>query len=193
MLDFTPVRNKTATISDLAQNLTVADLHQLTDQMIDAVLALISDAMDDDVVFQPVDAEANDRFAAKPEEVNLAWTLGHVIVHGTASSEEAAVLSTELARGVEIQRRSRYEIPWQTVHTVAQLHSRLTESRRIRHAFLDAWPNEPNLALNYTASWPGATPVNAAGRFIQGLMHEDSHLEQIREIMRQARVARVVR
>jgi len=193
MLDFTAVRNKTATISDLAQNLTIADLHQLTDQMIDAVLALISDATDDDVAFQPVDAEANDRFATKPEEVNLAWTLGHVIVHGTASSEEAAALSTELARGVEIKGRSRYETPWQTVHTVAQLHSRLTESCRIRHAFLDAWPNEPNLALNYTASWPGATPVNAAGRFIQGLMHEDSHLEQIREIMRQARVARVLR
>ena len=190
MLDFTPVRNKALTISDLANGLTVANLHQLTDDMVDTVLALIADATDADVTFQPVDPEANDRFAATPEEVNLAWTLGHVIVHGSASSEEAAALSTELARGVEIKGRSRSETPWQTVHTVAQLRSRLAESRRIRHAFLDAWPDQPNPTLSFTASWPGATPVNATGRFIQGLMHEDSHLEQIRDIMRQARLAR---
>jgi hypothetical protein len=190
MLDFTPVRNKTLTISDLANGLTVANLHQLTDDMVDAISALIADATDADVTFQPVDPRANDRFAATPEEVNLAWTLGHVIVHGNASSEEAAALSTELARGVEIKGRSRYETPWRTVQTVAQLRARLAESRRIRHAFLDAWPDQPNLTLSYTAGWQGATPVNATGRFIQGLMHEDSHLEQIREIMQQARLAR---
>jgi hypothetical protein len=32
--------------------------------------------------------------------------------------------------------------------------------------------------------------VNAIGRFVLGLMHEESHLAQIREIVRQARAAR---
>jgi len=33
-------------------------------------------------------------------------------------------------------------------------------------------------------------PINAIGRFLFGLSHDDSHLEQLREIMRQARAAR---
>lgn len=190
MLDFSRVRNKDLTISELATGLTVADLHRYTDDMINAVLGLIDDAVDADVDFQPVDPAANDTFAANQQDVNIAWTLGHVIVHATASSEEAAALAAELARGVEITGRSRYETPWQSVHTVAQLHSRLAESRRMRHAFLDAWPDEPNLSMTFTYQRPGATPVNAIGRFISGLSHEDSHLEQIREIMRQAKAAR---
>ena len=190
MLDFNRVRNKELTISELAAGLTVSDLHRHTDDMIDTVLGLIQDAVDADVDFQPVDPAANDTFAANPDEVSIAWTLGHVIVHATASSEEAAALATELARGVEIKGRSRYETPWQNVHTVAQLHARLHESRRMRHAFLNAWPDEPNLSLTFSYQRPGAVPVNAIGRFIFGLSHEDSHLEQIKEIMRQAKVAR---
>ncbi len=190
MLDFSRVRNKETTLSDLAQGLTVADLHQLTDEMVDAELSLIRDAVDRDVTFVPVDPEANDRFAANPDDVHLAWTLGHVIVHTTASSEESAALATELARGVEVKGRSRYETPWQSVHTVTELGHRLEESRRMRHAFLDAWPDAPNLTLTYTAGYPGATPVNAIGRFLQGLMHDDSHLGQIGNTVAQARAAR---
>lgn len=190
MLDFNRVRNKEMTIGELAAGLTVADLHRHTDDMVDTVLDLIQEAVDADVDFQPVDPGANDTFATNPDEVNIAWTLGHVMVHSTASSEEAAALATELARGVEILGRSRYETPWQGVHTVAQLHARLAESRRMRHAFLSAWPDVPDLTLTFTYQRPGAVPVNAVGRFIYGLSHEDSHLEQIREIMRQAKVAR---
>ena len=190
MLDFSRVRSKELTIADLAEGLTVADLHRVTDEMVDTVSALIADAIDADVTFTPVDPTANDTFATNPEELNIAWTLGHVIVHGTASSEEGAALSTELARGIEIKGRSRAETPWETVVTIAQVHARLGESRRMRHAFLDAWPDAPNLTLTFTIPRPGAAPVNAVGRFIGGLAHEDSHLDQIKEIMRQARLAR---
>ena len=189
MLDFSRVRSKELTVSELAKDLTMAELHRLTDEMIDTVLALIANAKDADVTFVPLDPDAKDTNAATPEEVNMAWTLGHVIVHATATAEEAAALSTELARGVELKGRSRSETPWQSVQTISQLFARLKESRRMRHAFLDAWPDAPNLGMTYTASYAGAKPVNALGRYVQGLMHEDAHLGQIREIMRQAHAA----
>ncbi len=186
MLDLTPLREGKATFADLTRDLSVADLHALTDEMIDTMLAIIEDATDADVVFVPEDPEANDTFG-KAEDVDLAWTLAHVIVHATASSEEAAALSSLLARGLPIEGRSRYETDWETVHTVAQLHQRLAESRRIRHAFLDAWPDEPHLEVTFTYSGGLSRfgPINAIGRFVMGLMHDDSHLAQLREIMRQ--------
>jgi hypothetical protein len=190
MLDFSRVRSKEVTVADIAKDLTVADLHRLTDEMVDTERSLIADTVDADVTFVPVDREANDRFAARPEDVNLAWTLGHVIVHTTASAEEAAALATELARSLEIKGRSRYEVPWQTVHTVEEIVHRLEESRSMRHGFLNAWPDQPNTTLTYTATYQGATPVNSIGRFVQGLMHGESHLEQIKKIVSQARAAR---
>ena len=190
MLDFNRVRAKELTLTDLAKGLSVADLHHLTDEMVDTQQALIHDTIDQDVTFLPVDPEANDRFATDPEEVHRAWTLAHVIVHATASSEESAALATDLARGVEVKGRSRYEVPWKNVTTVAELNAKLEESRRIRHAFLNAWPDQPNLSLTYTAGYPGATPVNAIGRFVQGLAHDDAHLGQIKEIVKQAKAAR---
>jgi hypothetical protein len=191
MFDFTPLRDGSATLAELARDLTVADLHALTDEMIDTQLEIIKDATDADVVFVPEDPAANDTYGV-PEEASLPWTLGHVIVHTTASSEEAAALSSVLARGLEIQGRSRYEIPWRTVETVAQLHQRLEESRRMRHAFLNTWPDHPHLDVTFTYQGGLARfgPINAVGRFLFGLSHDDSHLEQLREIMRQARAAR---
>lgn len=184
MLDFDPVRQGKQTLADLARDVSPADLHRLTDEMIDAVLAIIEGATAADVVFVPEDPAASDTFG-KAEEANLAWTLGHVIVHATASSEEAAALSSVLARGIEIDGRSRYETDWTTVHGVARVRQRLEESRRMRHAFLDTWPQEPHLDVVYTG-FATMGPMNAIGRFLLGLMHEDSHLEQMREIIRQA-------
>jgi hypothetical protein len=183
MLDFTPVRNKTLTFTDLCRDLTKADLHRLSDEMIDTMLVIIADAKDEDVDFIPIDPAANDTFGI-PEEKDLAWTLGHVIVHATASSEESAALALTLARGLPVEGRSRYEVPWRTVHTVAQLHQRLEESRRMRHAMLDAWPDEPHLDMTYTP-YPSVGPINAVARFVFGLSHDDAHLGQLREIMRQ--------
>ncbi len=189
MLDFTAVRNRTHTLQELSAALSVADLRRLTDEMVDKMLALIEDCADGDVIFRPVDPHANDTFAASEAEKHIAWTLGHVIVHTTASSEESAFLAAEMARGVPNHGRSRYETPWTDVATIEQCRRRLEESRRIRHAALDAWPDPPHLELFYEP-YPGAGQINALGRFVSGLSHDDSHLGQIAEVVRQARQAR---
>lgn len=188
MLDYSGIATGDKTLADLAEGLTAADLRKLTDEMVDTVLSIIADATDEDVVFVPEDPKANDA-GAPPEEANIAWTLGHVIVHTTAGSEEGAAIASSLARGVPFEGRSRYETHWTTTKTVEQLRERLEESRRIRHGFLDAWPNEPHLDVTSTPI-PRFGPMNAAARFLLGLFHEDSHLEQLRDIMRQAKAAR---
>jgi hypothetical protein len=189
MLDFTRVRNKEITLHQLADGLTRRDLAALTNEMIDTMQALIADCVDADVVFQPVDPAANDTYASNAAEVNLPWTLGHVIVHTTASAEESAFIGAELARGVEYHGRSRAEVPWETVTTIAQCRQRLEESRRMRLATLDLWPDNPDLTNSYEP-WPGAGQFNAVGRFVLGLAHDDSHLGQIADVVSQAKKAR---
>lgn len=188
-LDFTPVRNKEMTYQELAANLTVDDLRELTHSMVDTILELIADCTDEDVIFTPEDPEANDTFTAREEDRDLAWTLGHVIVHTTASAEESAALAAELARGVEYHGRSRSEVPWDTVTSLKQCRDRLEESRRMRLASLDMWPDNPYLENTYRFR-PESDPINAVTRFVLGLSHADSHLGQIREIIRQAKAAR---
>jgi hypothetical protein len=186
MLDFAPVRDKTITIDQLCAGLTVDGLRRLTGEMVDAMLGLIAGCTDADAVFTPDDPEAEDTYASDPDEVSLAWTLGHVIVHTTASSEEAAFLAAELARGVPYREgRSRHEVPWQSVTTIEQCRHRLEESRRMRLASLDLWPDPPHLD-NFFTTRSGAR-YNAIVRFVFGLSHDDSHLGQIAEIVRQAR------
>ena len=81
MIDFTLVRNKEKSYRELLGHYTVAELKQLTNEMIDLQLSLIADSSDADVVFVPSDPIANDTFADNAEVVNLPWTLGHVVVH----------------------------------------------------------------------------------------------------------------
>ena len=107
MLDFTSLRNNQSTMSQLVDGLAPDDLRRLTHEMVDTMLGLIRDCIDADVTLVPQDPEAHDPFAEDEADVDLAWTLGHVIVHTTASAEEAAALAAELARGVEYHGRSR--------------------------------------------------------------------------------------
>src|SRR5574341_1106720 len=186
VLDFTPVRNKEKTLLELVGHLRADHLRVLTLEMIDHQLALIRDCTDADVVFAPSDPGAKDDAAKTPAEVNMPWTLGHVVVHVTASSEEAAYMSAELARGVEYRGgRSRYETHWTTVKTIAQCRARLEESRRMRLAALDLWPQEPHLDNLYQAR-PDLPKGNCVSRFVGGLSHDDAHLGQIAEVVRQA-------
>ena len=189
MLDFEAVRAKRMTLQELAEPLTLDDLRTLTNEMVDQMLELIDNCEDEDVVMPPIDPAANDPHAATPEEVHMPWTLGHVIVHATASTEEAAFLAAELARGVVFHGRSRYETPWQEMTTIAGCRGRLEENRRMRLASLDLWPRWPHLdnTCEIIPTWP---PFNPVDRFIFGLMHDDSHLGQIAEIARQGRAAR---
>jgi hypothetical protein len=188
MLDFAVIKNGSQSFADVAASLTRTDLYQITDEMIDTVQTIVAEATDEDVVFVPVDPQAKDTFG-KPEDADLAWTLGHVVVHTTASSEESAALGLTLARGLPVEGRSRYETPWESVTTIAQVRQRLEESRRMRKSLLDAWPDEPHLEVTYSP-FPQVGNLNAIGRFILGLYHETDHLDQLREIARQARAAR---
>jgi hypothetical protein len=189
MLDFKAVEEKKMSLAELTAGLSVGDLHRLTDEGVDEILSILAETVDPDVVYQPVDSQAYDRWAADPAEEKMPWTLGHVVVHAAASCEEAAALAAGIARGVVVKERSRYETPWREVHTVQELRARLEESRRMRHAYLNAWPDAPHLDLRLTP-WPGADEINAVGRFVLGLRHECGHLDQLRDIVKQARAAR---
>jgi hypothetical protein len=190
MLDFTPVNNGLLSMQELAGQLDKEALWMLTNEMIDTMLAQVIDCTDEDVVFVPEDPAAYDEFAATADELALPWTLAHVIVHATSSAEEAAFLAAELARGVSMRvRRSRYEVPWESVTTIAQVRQRLEESRRMRLASLDMWPDDPDLDNHYVYR-VNNTRIDARTRFIYGLKHDDDHLEQIAEIVRQAHAAR---
>jgi hypothetical protein len=189
VIDFGPLRRKEAGLQDLAAGLSHADLGRLTREMCEAQLSAIEDATDADVVMVPDDPEANDTFAAQAADVGLSWTLGHVVVHTTASSEESAALALTLARGLTVEGRSRYEVPWEEARTVAFIRHRIEESLRMRLAMLAAWPDGPDLD-NFYAPYEGRPSMNAMGRFIAGLAHDDSHLEQMRKIMDEARTRR---
>ena len=189
MLNFDALQDDKTTIHDLTAGLTKDDLRRLTNEMVDEMLALIAGCVDQDVTFVPPDPEAHDPYAKDESEVDLSWTLGHVIVHTTASAEESAALAAELARGVKYHGRSRSEIPWRTVTTVQQCRHRLEESRRMRLASLDMWPDQPHLDNAYARN-TDRTPIGPIQRFVLGLKHDHDHLEQIERIVRQAREAR---
>ncbi|HEX6608791.1 MAG TPA: hypothetical protein VF276_17965 [Chloroflexia bacterium] len=77
-------------------------------------------------------------------------------------------------------------MPWPNITTVAQCRARLAESRRMRLASLDLWPVPPHLETEFHYH-PDGAPVNAYERFMGGLRHANSHIDQIHEIVRQAR------
>jgi hypothetical protein len=185
MLDFQPVREKKMTLQDLVKDLTKDDLWRELNEMYDEVLRLIADCSDADVAFEPIDEKADDPYAVKGEE-SIAWTLGHVIVHLTASVEESAAIASELARGVTYHGRSRSEIPWRDATTIEFCRARLEESRRICLASLDMWPDLPHMENTYSPT-EGAVPHTAISRFASGLRHASDHLGQIAEIVRQAK------
>jgi|SRR5271157_352876 len=185
MLDFQSVREQEVTIQDLVKGLTKDDLRRELNEMVDEIQRRIANATDVDVVFEPVDPDANDPHAQEGE-AKLPWTLGHVIVHLTASMEEAASISQELARGVEYHGRSRSEVPFRQVKTIAFCRARLEESRRMSLAAFDMWPDAPHLDNTYSLAL-GAPPYTAISRFALGLKHASDHLEHISKILQQAK------
>ena len=188
MLDFTPVNNYQIPMAQVAAPLTVADLCRLTEESVERLVALIEQCSDADIIHTPHDPAAFDAYAAhfRPEEASLGWSIGHNIVHATASAEEYAFTAAELARGVPYHGRSRYETPWQSVTTVAQCLARLAESSRLRLASLELWPDAPNLQ-NGVTPWQESGWVNAIGLFTWGLAHDESHWHQIQQVLTQYR------
>jgi len=184
MLDFQPVREKKITLQDLVRGLTKDDLRRELNEMYDEVSRLIADCTDAHVTFEPVDEKADDPYSVKGEE-SIAWTLGHVIVHLTASMEESASIASELARGVTYHGRSRWEIPWREATTISQCRARMDESRHMCLASLEMWPRPPHMENTYSPA-EGAVPHTCVSRFASGLKHASDHLAQIADIVRQA-------
>lgn len=186
MLKFHLVREKKASLQELVAGLTRDDLRRELIEMYDEIDQLIADCTDTDVSFIPVDPSADDPYAVQGEE-GLSWSLGHVIVHLTASMEESAFLAAELARGVEFHGRSRSEAPWREATTIDICRARMAESRRMCLASLDMWPEPPHMDNTYVPA-AGARPHTCISRFASGLKHASDHLGQIADIVRQAKV-----
>jgi hypothetical protein len=199
MIDFSPVRNKEKKYIELWRDnsISVADLRQATNESINFMLDLIADLDDADVVFDPIDPDADDPNAIEGEE-KIGWSIAHLIVHVTASSEEGAANSSLLARGVpEVKDRPRYETPWREIHTKAECVQRLEESRRMRLAYLETWPDKPHYT-NYRVPKSERSleingNMNAPACFMSGLSHEMGHYEQFKEVKRQALEAKKLR
>lgn len=198
MIDFSPVRNKEQKYIDLwrEQGLTIGELRRLTNESIDYLLDVIAELEDADVTFEPLDPDAYDPHAVEGEE-HIGWNIAHLIAHVTASSEEGAAFSSLLARGVpDVTERPRYETAWHTITTKAQCVQRLEESRRIRLAYLNTWPDEPDyenarvLTSERAREYWGT--LNAPAAFLMGLGHEVGHYEQIEDAKAQALAAKSV-
>jgi len=194
MIDFSPMRDGELTYLEFAarENIGPSELKQLSDESVDLLLGLLDELKDADIVFEPADPDADDPFAVEGEE-EIGWNFGHLIAHVTASSEEGAALSSLLARGVPAAERPRYETPWRAIKSVAQVRQRLEESRRIRNAYLETWPDAPLLDVCRDVSERFSArfgEMNAPAAFLFGLSHEVGHYEQIEEVRRQALAAR---
>ena len=194
MIDFSPISDGQLSCLDYAQqeNITAADLKTYSDESIDFLLSLTEGLADADIVFQPEDPEAHDPFAVEGEE-SIGWSFGHLIAHVTASSEEGAAFSSLLARGIPAAERPRYETPWRGIATAAQARQRLEESRRMRNAYLQTWPDVPFLDVHRVISERFTERfgnMNAPAAFLFGLWHEVGHYDQIKDVRQQALTAR---
>lgn len=178
-IDFAAVRAGTKTLAEQAKGFTLADLQGATKELFDGLQSLLANASNQAIVFVPHDAAAT-------SGDERGWTIGHVVTHLTATLEESCAVAAQLARGVEFdaQVRLRYETPWESVQTVEQVRARLAESRRIALAFLDAWPDEPNLQLAITRI-PAFGPLNAIGLCVLGIGHGQLHQQQVAETLKQ--------
>lgn len=192
--DFGPALRRELKYDAFSADITQDQLITATNTSIDYLLTLLDGLSDADVVFDPVDEEANDPYAVAGEE-SIGWSVAHLIAHVTASSEEGAAFSSLLARGVPIGGRLRYETPWRDITTVEMCRQRLEESRRMRLAYLKTWPDAPQLDVYREMSERFEAAfgrMNAVGAFLFGLAHEVGHYDQLVDVRTQALAAQVV-
>lgn len=194
-IDFTPVNERTAKLMEWSKDFTLDDLRESANHSIDFMLDLIADLTDADVTFIPHDPEANDPYA--PAELqNIGWSIGHLVLHVTASTEEYTSTAAVLARGVNFPKepRLRYEADWQTAaQTVEECRQRLLESKRMRNAALDSFPDQPHTDTRWERSERFIEifgELDYKGAYLMGLAHEYGHHAQLQEAKRQAVAAR---
>ena len=70
--------------------------------------------------------------------------------------------------------------------SIEQCCQKLEESRRMRLASLEIWPDEPHFDNTYQTA-EDRPRINCQMRFVYGLLHDYGHLEQIAEVVRQAK------
>lgn len=188
-IDFSPVNRGDMFLIDFVRQFTLDDLRAMTHHSINTMLEIVAGLDDAQLTLIPDDPEAHDPYAATEEEKHVGWSLAHIVAHVTASSEEGAAISSLLARGVTTSERPRYETPWRDLKTRDQVIQRLEESRRMRMAYLDTWPDQPFLDV-YREVSPRFTEkvglMNAPAAFIFGLKHEIGHHDQMRSVAQQA-------
>jgi hypothetical protein len=189
-IDFTPLSTKAMSQLEFAAQFSVDDLRAATNTYFDEIEAILVGFNDAQLIHEPNDPNATDNDAKTAEEVHMGWSLAHLVLHVTASAEEGAAISSMLARGVVVEGRYRYEPDWRTVTTRQQVMQRLTESRRMVLAYLEAWPDVPHLDVyrKFAPDSPFANAQrNAPATFLGGLNHLAGHLDQFREVAEQAR------
>ncbi len=195
MIDFSPLDRGETNLFGLVEGVTVTALRAWTHESIETMLAIIREATDAMITFVPHDPGADDPWADESMR-HVGWTLGHVVAHVTASSEESAATSAILARGIPYpaEPRLRYETPWQDIDTQAKAVQRLEESLRMRLSALDMYPDRPSYETFRQLTPAGLArmgPLNAPAQFLHGLRHEVGHFAQMREVLRQAQAALV--
>ncbi len=186
-IDFSPVINKEMTILEFASQFSFEDLKAATNTSLDTILDFVKDMNDAQLTHVPFDANADDPHAVEGEK-HIGWSLAHLVLHVTASSEEGAAFSSLLARGIPIGGRLRYEADWKTITTKKEVLQRIEESRRMRLAYLDTWPSEPHLDVyrQIPEDSPFYQKIDAPASLLLGLKHEIGHYEQFQEARRQA-------
>lgn len=190
LIDFAPINSEEMKMLAFSERFSAADLRAATHASVDLLLELLAGLDDADVTFDPIDPDAHDGAAVEGEET-IGWSLAHLVAHVTASSEEWALYSSVLARGMNYppEPRLRYETPWRDITTHAQCLQRLEESRRMRSGYLDTWPDVPFLDTRRELSprfLERFGEINAVAAFLFGLSHEAGHYDQFREVRRQA-------
>ncbi len=187
LIDFQPVFKKEKTLIDLANEYSQADLGAALNSYIDFTLRIINDVSDEQAAYIPVDPDADDPHAATEADRHVGWSLIHLVMHVTATVEEAAAFSSILARGIPIGGRLRTERNWREVTTCAEALAQLEECRRMCLAYLATWPDQPDLTTRRIMpedfKWPGP---NAMVSFLAGLMHWHKHIEQFQRVAEQA-------
>jgi hypothetical protein len=176
-------------LPDRAEVRSIEALRRPTVLVFERLAALLRGARDADVTFEPADPLADDPYAEPGHEQSMGWTVGHVVAHLTATLEESAALAAELARGVPYHGRSRSEVEWRAVRTVAACRARLAESRRMCLAAFGVWPDAPDFANTYVP-WEGAPTFDATAAYLLGLRHAVAHIAQIADALAQARADR---
>lgn len=183
MIDLSPVQRGELKIGEFAKGVTFPELAPSITEMMDAMIVLVRDLSDAEcnyVSTDPTDAET------------VGWTVGHVIAHYTASTEENAAVSSILARGIAypFEPRLRVETDWTMLNTTAACLQRLEESRRMQLAYLNTWPDTPRLDTERALPEAFAArvgPINAVASILLGFTHGAIHLAHMPEIVAQAK------